>query len=88
MQNGDCYFSKKENNKNLKIDNSNEEHKYYIRLDINNNNFIPEQWIEKKENYNDFCIIITKNIKLAEINNLLKDKKDCFYAKIGRNVLW
>lgn len=88
VQNGDFYFSKKENNKNLKIDNSNEEHKYYIRLDINNNNFIPEQWIEKKENYNDFCIIITKNIKLAEINNLLKDKKDCFYAKIGRNVLW
>ena len=87
VQQGDFYFTEKENNSNLKVDNSGEKHKYYVRFKRNNYNAIPEKWIEKKEVDWDYCFVITKEIQLVEINNLLKDRKDYFYAKIGRNVL-
>lgn len=87
VQQGDFYFTKKENNSKLKVDNSGEKHKYYVRFKRDNYNAIPEKWIEKKEVDWDYCFVITKEIQLVEINNLLKDRKDYFYAKIGRNVL-
>ena len=87
VQQGDLYFTEKENNSNLKVDNSDEKHKYYVRFKRDNYNAIPEKWIEKKEVDWDYCFVITKEIQLVEINNLLKDRKDYFYAKIGRNVL-
>lgn len=87
VQQGDFYFTNKKNNSKLKVDNSNEKYKYYIRFKIDDRNVIPEKWIEKKEVDMNYCFVITKEIFLAEINNLLKDEQGYFYAKIGKNVL-
>ena len=88
IQKGEFYFTKKENNGELKVDNSDEKHRYYIRFKGDNCNFIPEEWIGKKEVSGNYCFVITKEVSLVEINNLLKDNKDCFYAKIGKNVIF
>ena len=85
IQNGVYYF----NNKNIKkgkVNNKNIENRYYVRLPKDKQKMINSKFIYKTKEDSKYVYIITKPILLTYIHNLLLGKKDCFFAKIDKNV--